>query len=165
MKNLPLTVALLLVSTGVFAQSTWIGNFALQIDRAAYVPCEGGMREFDGSIIEFGEWPRSRAAVTYLCFEVYQQGVTEYYRNDIAQFLKVMVNPRINGEAVVSANYVKHVGNNAVYALDLRTFDPYDWKKNPDYTVDHGPITANLFFWINETAAQTPVIQVVYSRN
>ena len=106
---------------------TWMGNAAAVISRGASSRCEGAVAF--GGTLAFGSWARQRAAVTDLCFEVYEPGVTDWDNPDLWRQLDAQVEVRFGDRAPQTAYipFVGRVGNNARYAIDLRAFDPFQW--------------------------------------
>lgn len=106
----------------VFAANVWVGNITKQITRLTPVKiCDTESLSVEGNSLSFGSWERMRALVTNLCFEVYKEGVTEYYRSNITSHMSVSV---MNGDVQYDAQYIDHIGNNALYVINLRLFDP-----------------------------------------
>ncbi len=104
----------------------WIGNAVVAISRAAGAPCDDGVPMGDG--FTYGTWARQRAARRNVCFEVWQQGVTDRANPDIWQQIDVQVHYRYSANDAWQSAYVSmvdRVGNNARYALDLSGLDPF----------------------------------------
>lgn len=105
-----------------------MGNVVATLSRAASRRCEGAVAF--GQTVSFGTWARQRAAVTDLCFEVWEPGVTDHDNAALWQQLDARVEVRFAGADVASTSYVafvERVGHNARYAIDLRAFDPFIW--------------------------------------
>lgn len=138
----------------------WMGNVAALIARGASHRCDGAAAF--GSMVSFGSWARQRAAMTDLCFEVYEPGVTDFDNTDLWQQLDVQVHHRIDPTKPFATDYVgfvDRVGNNARYAVDVRPFDPFTWGKClngvPTTTTTapdgsrHLQATVELYFTVN----------------
>jgi hypothetical protein len=158
------------------AAPDWMGNVTATISRGASGRCDGAVAF--GNTLAFGTWARQRAAVTDLCFEVYEPGVTDFDNADVWQQLDAQVDVRFTGADDVSTSYVafvRRVGNNAQYAIDLRAFDPFIWGRCSDglplSTVDENGVamvqaTAELSVRVNGAALENDggdVFRVVYS--
>lgn len=107
---------------------TWMGNVTAVISRGGSHRCDGATGF--GSTLAFGTWARQRAAITDLCFEVYEPGMTDHDNPDLWRQLDVQVEARYSGASQATTMYlpfVDRVGNNARYAVDLRAFDPFIW--------------------------------------
>lgn len=107
----------------------WMGEVRSLITRGADDPCIGGVAAQTG--FSFDTWARQRAAISNLCFEVYQPGITE--QDDpgrIWPFLDTQLHYRFIGATASTAwqtrpvDLDRRVGNNTRYALDWRTIDP-----------------------------------------
>ncbi len=116
-------------SAVVASDAAWVGNARVAIARDT---CGGGICDYDlkavdGDIV-YGTWARERAAVRALTFEAFEPGMTDQKIADLWQKLDVEVHSRVAGTTdAYATQYVafdKYVGNNARYALDLRTLDP-----------------------------------------
>lgn len=106
----------------------WVGNAKVAIarDTCGGTICDYSLNTVYGDIV-YGTWARERAAVRAFTFEVYAPGLTETKSPDLWQHLDVQVHARIAGRDAFEDHYVpldRFVGNNARYALDLRTLDP-----------------------------------------
>lgn len=107
---------------------TWMGNASATLSRASSARCEGS--QTIGTEVVFGTWARQRAAITDLCFEAYEPGVTDFDNAELWRQLDVQVHHRLDPAQPFSTSYVNlagRTGNNARYALDLRAFDPFQW--------------------------------------
>lgn len=138
----------------------WMGNVSALLARGADHRCEGAVAF--GSKVSFGSWARQRAAMTDLCFEVYEPGVTDFDNAALWQQLDVQVHHRFDPSKPFETDYVSfvdRVGNNARYAVDLRPFDPFSWGKcwsdapltsttEPDGSA-HVQATLELYFTVN----------------
>lgn len=141
----------------------WMGNVAVSLSRGGSRRCDGAVAF--GSQVSYGSWARQRAAITDLCFEVYEPGLTDddgtWARGDLWQKLDVTVHHRFGNSGAFATDYVavaNHTGNNAQYAVDLRAFDPFVWGKClngiPTTTVaqpdgDHLQATLEVYFTVN----------------
>ena len=108
-----------------YANDMWAGNFQVQITRATTDAClENGSEIFAldaNRAVMLGDWAYTQATVASLCVDVYVPGVTEYFRTDIPQYLSVE-GVLVDGNGVsrkVTAQYVRHAGNNAIYEIKL----------------------------------------------
>ncbi len=113
---------------GAAPAPTWMGNVTAVLSRGASRRCEGATAF--GSTLAFGTWARQRAAITDLCFEVYQPGLTDRDNPDLWRQLDVKVEARYRGASQGTTMFlpiIDRVGNNARYAVDLRAFDPFIW--------------------------------------
>jgi hypothetical protein len=106
----------------------WMGNVVATLSRAASRRCEGAVAF--GNTLSFGTWARQRAAITDLCFEVWEPGVTDHDNANLWQQLDARVEVRFAGADDATTSFVSladRVGSNARYAIDLRAFDPFIW--------------------------------------
>ncbi len=106
----------------------WMGNVTATISRGSSRRC--GEPQAFGSQLSFGTWARQRAAITDLCFEVFEPGVTDFRNPDLWQQLDVQVHHRADPAkpfVVDPVSLADLVGNNARYAVDLRALDPFQW--------------------------------------
>jgi hypothetical protein len=108
----------------------WIGNEASVVARAT---CEssGGPCDADRTPLEdgftYGTWARQRAAIAGVYFDVYQPGETDFDNPDLWKQLDVEVHLRAAGQPSFTTRYVDYFrksGNDARYALDIRSIDP-----------------------------------------
>jgi hypothetical protein len=105
----------------------WVGDVVDLITRDSSDPCAGGGAATTS--FRFDTWARQRAAVSNLCFAVYQPGLTD--RDDqyatLWQQLDVSVHWRGDGGAwqVTPIAVDRRIGNNARYALSWRAIDPF----------------------------------------
>ncbi|HEY4181605.1 MAG TPA: DUF6209 family protein [Kofleriaceae bacterium] len=117
------------------AAPQWIGNTKSLITRDASDPCDGGSSANGG--FAFDDWARQRAAVSNLCFEVYQPGLTDHDDPSLWQQLDAQLHYRFVG-ATTSAwqtspvNLDRRTGNNARYAINWRGIDPLRSYHCPD---------------------------------
>ncbi|MDQ3369318.1 MAG: DUF6209 family protein [Myxococcota bacterium] len=103
----------------------WIGLVQSLITRGASDPCEGGASASQG--VQFDTWARQRAAISNLCFQVYEPGMTDRDDPELWQKLDVTMKWRYVGQTAWQSRYVgfdRRVGNNARYALNWREHDP-----------------------------------------
>lgn len=138
----------------------WVGNDTATISRAASRRCEGAVPF--GSRLAFGSWARQRAAITDLCFEAWEPGVTDVDNDEVWRQLDAQVHYRFDPNLPFSTAYVSLVGrsgNNARYALDLRAFDPFQWGRcagavpTTRVATTQGELeqsTLELFFTVND---------------
>lgn len=133
----------------------WIGNVVARISRSTDDPCAGG-GALDGTW--FDTWARSRAAITNACFQVWEPGLTDRDDPDLWQKLDVQVHWRGAGEAAWRTGYVpfdRRVGNDARYAFDLRSIDPFAPYRCPDVPTAPSPdgqyveAAIELYFTVN----------------
>ncbi len=113
-------------------EPAWLGNAAVRISRPSGDACDGGVALAEGFF--FGTWARSRATTTNACFEVWEPGVTDYDNDHLWQELDVRVHFRFDSSAPFQEQYVRfdrRVGNNARYAWDLRSIDPFAYLNCP----------------------------------
>ncbi|MEZ4407887.1 MAG: DUF6209 family protein [Polyangiales bacterium] len=106
----------------------WIGNGAAVISRASCDghACDGDRRQL-AVPFRYETWARQRAAVRVVTFDVWKEGVTDRDNPDLWRQLDVRMYRRFgaSGEFTFShVNFVRRVGNDARYELDLRTVDP-----------------------------------------
>lgn len=103
----------------------WLGNGRVVIARGpcgagcATPPLEGGFN--------FDTWARTRADITRLHFEVYEQGVTDFDNPELARSLDVQLYSRVGSSGPFTASSIScdsRSGDNALYAIDLRSLDP-----------------------------------------
>lgn len=111
---------------------TWMGHVTATISRAASRPCESGVA-FGGRLV-FDTWARQRAAVTDLCFEAYEEGRTDVDEPELWRLYDARVHYRFSSEQPYVSEHIPlvgRVGNNAQYAFDLRSLDPFLWGRCP----------------------------------
>ncbi|MBU1537018.1 hypothetical protein KKF84_16965 [Myxococcota bacterium] len=103
----------------------WMGNYFLNISRASSVPCADGSSL--GDSFDYGTWARQRAIAGNVCFEVWQEGITDQGNPDLWQILDVRVWYRFNGEDFQDeyVDFVDYKGNNARYAFNIAALDPF----------------------------------------
>jgi len=111
----------------------WMGNVSYAIERQT---CDGGVcpgawRSLaDG--LTYSTWARQRAALRLAGFEVWLPGVTDLDNPNLWQQLDVQVRHRYVGESTFTEGYLdfdRRWGNNAHYAFDLRSVDPFEWPR------------------------------------
>lgn len=105
----------------------WIGEARALITRGGSDPCEGGASASTG--FAFDTWARQRAAISNVCFEVYEPGLTDRDDPDLWQKLDVQLHWRAVGQLagpwqVQPVALDRRVGNNARYRFGLRELDP-----------------------------------------
>jgi hypothetical protein len=111
----------------------WLGDVTATVSRASSRRC-GEPRPWRDDLA-YGTWARQRAAITDLCFDVWEPGVTDFDNPALWQQLDARVELRFAGATTASTSYatfVERVGNNARYAVDLRAFDPFLWGRCVD---------------------------------
>lgn len=115
------------------APPQWIGNASTLLTRDTSGDACGGVPAQQG--FSFDTWTRQRAAITNLCFEVYEPGTTDRDDPDLWQKLDVRLRWRGAGETAWQTRFVdfdRRVGNNARYALSWRDLDPFRPYHCPD---------------------------------
>ena len=131
----------------VFPAPGWIGGAKMMLSRSASALCQSDAPAYAGPF-SYGTWERTRATYTSLCFEVYQEGVTDHPNPDLWQQLDVQVHTRFAGEEAFETAYVPlfdQVGNNARYGLDLRGLDPFAMYRCPEVpTTEYTSATGEL---------------------
>ena len=144
----------------VFPAPGWVGNPRLLLSRSASQLCQSDAPAY-GSPFSFGSWERTRTTYTSLCFEVWQEGVTDFENPELWRQLDVRVHARFAGQETFASTYLSlfdRVGNNARYGLDLRTLDPFAPYRCPDvpvsgYTASSGEsmvqAPVELYFTVN----------------
>jgi hypothetical protein len=108
----------------------WMGNARFATSRATCNagPCEADLHPLDGGFT-YDTWTRQRAAIRQVQFEVWKQGTTDHDNPNLWRELDVQVHSRVGSTGAFQTRYVSfdgRTGNNARYALDLRTLDPID---------------------------------------
>lgn len=104
----------------------WIGNAQNLITRDTSDPCDGGAAL--PATFNFDTWGRQRAAISNLCFQVYEPGMTDHDDPDLWQKLDVSVVWRYVGQTAwttTPVSFDRRVGNNARYAFNWRALDPF----------------------------------------
>ena len=104
----------------------WVGNGDVLITRDTSGDICGGGSISSG--FSFDTWARQRAALTNLCFEVYQPGMTDHDDPQLWQKLDTELHWRYHGETawrVTPVDFDRRTGNNARYAFGLRSIDPF----------------------------------------
>ena len=137
----------------VFPGPGWIGDARLMLSRSASQLCQTDAPVYT-SPFNFGSWERTRTTYTSLCFEVWQEGVTDFENPDLWRQLDVRVHTRFAGQETFTSTYLElfdRVGNNARYGLDLRTLDPFAPYHCPDVPVSEYTASSG------ETMVQAPV--------
>jgi Family of unknown function (DUF6209) len=103
----------------------WIGDHFLNISRESSIPCSQGVSLVDS--FTYGTWDRERSLVGNVCFEVWQEGVTDQANQEIWKELDTRVWYRF-GESEFHFEYVDFIdytGNNARYAFNIEEIDPF----------------------------------------
>jgi hypothetical protein len=108
------------------APPQWVGNGDVLITRDTSGDICGGGSISSG--FSFDTWARQRAAITNMCFEVYQPGMTDHDDPDLWQKLDTELHWRYYGQTtwtVTPVSFDRRTGNNARYAFGLRSIDPF----------------------------------------
>lgn len=127
----------------VFAVATppqWIGNATNLMTRDTSGDICGGAPAQQG--FSFDTWTRLRAALTNLCFQVYQPGLTDRDDPDLWQKLDVSLRWRAEGQSAWQSRPVsfdRRVGNDARYVVSWRELDPFRMYHCPEGTVSPTP--------------------------
>lgn len=110
----------------VLAPPSWLGDARVLISRDTADPCNGPAAEGG---FTFDTWSRQRAAMTNVCFRAWQPGVTDRDDANLWQKLDARILWRAKGSAEawreVTAPLDRRVGNDARWAVSLRTIDPF----------------------------------------
>ncbi len=104
----------------------WVGNMSTLTTRDTSGDICGGTPAQQG--FSFDTWTRQRAAITNLCFQVYQPGMTDHDDPDLWQKLDVSLRWRLAGQNTWQGrvvNFDRRVDNDARYALSWRELDPF----------------------------------------
>jgi hypothetical protein len=105
----------------------WMGNVRYAIDRMTCNGiCDASLKPVSGEISD-DMWARQRAAVRALTFEVWKDGVTNWDNPEQWKQLDVQVHARVGSTGAFKTSWVsfeRRIGNNARYAIDLRSLDP-----------------------------------------
>ena len=110
------------------APPAWMGLATDLLTRDTSSHC-GGADAAQG--FAFDTWARSQAAITNLCFQVYQPGLTDTDGADLWQQLDARLHWRLVAGAASTPwtttpiGLDARVGNNAQYALSWRDLDPF----------------------------------------
>jgi len=129
----------------------WVGNMSSLMTRDTSGDICGGTPASQG--FSFDTWVRQRAAITNLCFQVYQPGLTDLDDPELWTKLDVSIRWRGDGQNVWHTQYVnfdRRVGNDARYALSWRELDPFRPYHCPDVptTPDGTYLQARLDYYI-----------------
>ncbi|MEJ7598836.1 MAG: DUF6209 family protein [Kofleriaceae bacterium] len=103
----------------------WVGETQNRFTRDTSDVCAGGASASSGFL--FDTWTRERAAITNLCFQIYEPGLTDRDDPDLWQKLDVSVRWRLAGEIAWQTRPVafeRRLGNNAQYRVSWRELDP-----------------------------------------
>lgn len=138
----------------------WIGQPVTKISRATGHACSDGATLSSG--FRFDTWARTRTVMTNVCFEVWQQGVTDWSNPEMWRSLDARLYYRYDSSSpfrFVHVDFVDRVGNNARFATSLGALDPFRNDHCPE-----GPVTAaggaggspqyvtarmEMYFWVN----------------
>jgi hypothetical protein len=104
----------------------WVGNLSTLTARDTSGDICGGTAA--PQPFSFDTWTRQRAAITNLCFQVYEPGMTDHDDPDLWQKLDVSLRWRLAGQIdwqSRAVNFDRRVGNDARYALSWRELDPF----------------------------------------
>jgi hypothetical protein len=114
----------------------WLGNVGSVFTRDSSDPCAGAVGAGQG--FNFETWTRQRAAITNLCFEAYQPGVTDHDDAAMGSRFDASLRWRADGGAwqVAAIGFDRRVGNNARFAWSWRAIDPFQ-----SYHCPTGPTT------------------------
>jgi hypothetical protein len=118
----------------------WVGNASTLTTRDTTGDICGGTPA--NQSFPFDTWVRQRAAITNLCFEVYQPGMTDRDDPDIWQKLDVSIHWREASSLTWHAqpvNFDRRTGNNARFAFNWRDVDPFRFAHCPEGTVTTTP--------------------------
>lgn len=141
---------------GAGAGVGWMGNAVAAIGRDGGA-CDGVPL---GQGFSYDTWVRQRATKHNICFEVWKEGVTDRDNPDLWRDVDVQVHYRYSASEPWQTAYVNifdRVGNNARYALDLASLDPFrpgycttePYTSSPDGQYDQAGI--ELYFTANGT--------------
>lgn len=117
----------------------WIGNASTLTTRDTTSNCGGTPAD---QSFTFDTWTRQRAAITNLCFEVYEPGMTDRDDPELWRKLDVRLHWREAGQLSwqsTPVNYDRRVGNNARYAFNWRGVDPFRSYNCPAGTITTDP--------------------------
>ncbi|MBV8762982.1 MAG: hypothetical protein JO257_37195 [Deltaproteobacteria bacterium] len=104
----------------------WVGNADVLMTRDTSGDICGGGDIRNG--FSFDTWTRQRAALTNMCFEVYQPGMTDHDDPQLWQKLDTELHWRYAGQTrwtTTPVSFDRRTGNNARYAFGLRSIDPF----------------------------------------
>jgi hypothetical protein len=131
----------------------WVGDASTLTTRDTTGDICGGAGASSG--FSFDTWTRQRAAITNLCFAVYQPGMTDHDDPDLWQKLDTSVHWRGAGQTawhVKPVSFDRRVGNNARFAMSWRELDPFRSYHCPDVptsiTADQQYVQATLEYYI-----------------
>jgi hypothetical protein len=131
----------------------WVGDASTLATRDTSGDICGGAGASSG--FSFDTWTRQRAAITNLCFSVYQPGMTDHDDPDLWQKLDTSIHWRGAGQTgwqIQPVNFDRRLGNNARYALSWRELDPFRPYHCPDVpittTADHQYVQAIVEYYI-----------------
>jgi len=120
----------------------WMGEVRSLITRGGSDACDGGAAA--SAPFSFDTWARQRAAITNLCFQVYEPGLTDRDDPDLWQKLDVQLHYRYLGQTTgawqqMHVGFDRRTGNNARYRAGWRELDPLRSYHCPEVT----PSTVN----------------------
>ncbi|MDB4959478.1 MAG: hypothetical protein JWO36_7047 [Myxococcales bacterium] len=104
----------------------WVGNASSLMTRDTSGDVCGGAGASSG--FSFDTWTRQRAAITNLCFEVYQPGMTDHDDPLLWQKLDTSIHWRGAGQTawqIQPVDFDRRTGNNARFAQSWRELDPF----------------------------------------
>lgn len=107
----------------------FVGDASALITRASGNPCDGA--QVSTTPFSYDTWARSRAVRTNLCLAVWQQGLTDWDNPNLWRDLDARIYYRFDANKPFQSAYINLVGkvsgnsNNAQYAYDLRSLDPF----------------------------------------
>lgn len=117
--------------------ATWAGLAKVMASRETCDngnPCEHAWQNLASDPFVYDTWTRQRAAIRQVSFEVYKAGVTDRENPDLWRDLDVQMFSRIGSTGPFQKTYVnfqKRMGNNARYAVETRTMDPFAMQNTP----------------------------------
>ena len=123
---------ILFMAMPAMARDYWIGNFSVNIGVNSDVACPDYAARIPSSGINLDK-NAYLSGVANLCIEVYAQDITEYYRQNIENYLKVFIGVSSDKSPTSLTHQgvlVGRHGNNAIYAFDLRSMNV---ERNPAY--------------------------------
>ncbi|HSD91121.1 MAG TPA: DUF6209 family protein [Kofleriaceae bacterium] len=129
----------------------WVGNASTLNTRDTTGDICGGTIASSG--FAFDTWVRQRAAITNLCFEIYQPGMTDHDDPELWQKLDVSLHWREGNGAwqAMPVSFDRRVGNNARYVLSWRALDPlrpYHCPTAPTMLTPDGYVQSTLEYYI-----------------
>lgn len=97
-------------------------------------PCENAWQPLGTDAFVYDTWTRQRAAIRQVSFEVYKAGITDRENADLWRDLDVQMFSRVGSTGPFKKSYVsfqKRMSNNARYAVETRTMDPFAMQNTP----------------------------------